>query len=409
VILAEWWDIRDLGNLVSAIVEWLDGKIPGGLIYALQGIIGAIGVLSFVGAMAIVMVWVERRVIGRMQVRVGPNRVGPLGLLQPVADAIKLIQKEVLIPRRGDKVLFLIAPVAIFVPTILSFGVLPFAPGMIVADLNVGVLFFLAVGSTATLSVWMAGWASNNKYSLLGAMRAVAMMISYEVPLVLSILSVVILTGSMQLGEIVAWQQERHILNVALLPLMAFFLLFAATAELGRTPTDISEAESELGAGYHTEYSGMKFGLFYAMELAHTLAVSGLIATLFLGGWWMYGIDQVVPPWMIFIGKLLAVDFIFIWLRGTLPRFRIDQLMTFAWKFMLPLSLVMILGVAFEVLVWMETPLRDEFAIPLFIVINGSVSLLLVPIWVKVVGYRPAKLPRRARLVREISGVPVTQ
>lgn len=408
MLLAEWWDTRDIGNLTSAILEWLDGKLPGWLIYLLDGLIGGIGILTFVGVMAVVMVWVERKVIGRMQVRYGPNRVGPFGLLQPVADAIKLIQKEVLIPRLGDKKVFLIAPVAIFLPTILSYGVLPFAPGMIVADLNVGVLFFTAIGSTATISVWMAGWSSNNKYALLGSMRAVAMMISYEVPLVLSLLTVVALTGSMQLGEIVRWQQENHVFGVMLLPLAAFFFLFSASAELGRTPTDISEAESELGAGYHTEYSGMKFGLFYAMELAHTLAMSGLIATLFFGGWWMYGVDQFVPPWMIFIGKLLAVDFIFIWLRGTLPRLRIDQLMSFAWKFMLPLGGLLMLVVAFEMLVWEQENLKSEFAIPLFILINGLVSMLMVPIWVKVVGYAPARLPRKALLVEEIGGTSIT-
>ncbi len=212
----------------------------------------------------------------------------------------------------------------------------------------------------------------------------------------------------MQLGEIVRWQQENHVFGVMLLPLAAFFFLFSASAELGRTPADISEAESELGAGYHTEYSGMKFGLFLAMELAHTLAMSGLIATLFLGGWWMYGVDQFVPPWMIFIGKLLAVDFIFIWLRGTLPRLRIDQLMSFAWKFMLPLGGLLLLVVAFEVLVWEQENLKSEFAIPLFIAINGLISLIMVPVWVKVVGYKPAELPRKALLVDDIGGTSVT-
>ncbi len=408
IALAEWYDIRDLGNAVAALLDRLDDTLPAWAVYLVEGLIGSIAVISFAGAMAIALVWIERRVLARMQVRRGPNRVGPTGLLQPVADAIKLIQKEVLIPRLGDKWVFLAAPVAIFVPTLLAYAVMPFGPGMVLADLNVGLLFFIAVGSTSTISLWMAGWGSNNKYGLLSAMRAIAMTVSYEVPLVVSTLGVVVLTGSMQLGEIVRWQQEQHVFAVVLLPFIAFTFLFSAGAELGRTPTDIAEAESELGAGYHTEYSGMKFGLFYAMELVHTLAVSGLIATLFLGGWWLYGLDQWVPPWMIFIGKMMSVYFIFVWLRGTLPRLRIDQLMTFAWKFLLPVTGLLVLLVATEVLLWQENDWRTELVLPAMATVNGALSVFLVVVWTKVVGYRPSKLPRRAMLVSESGGIPVT-
>ena len=203
-----------------------------------------------------------------------------------------------------------------FVPAILVWGVLPFGPNMALADLNVGVLYLVAVSGASVLLIFMAGWASNNKYALYGAMRVIAMSISYEVPMVLSLLTVVVFTGSMSLNGIVGWQQSEGLILVLLLPFAAFTFFFAATAELNRTPMDIGEAESEIVAGYHTEYSGMRFGLFYAVELLNTLGISAFVATFFLGGWWLWGLDQWVPSWLILLAKAGLVYFVMIWLRG---------------------------------------------------------------------------------------------
>ena len=224
--------------------------------------------------------------------------LGPFGLLQPVADAIKLIQKEVLQPRAADGKLFNLPPILVFIPAMLTFAVFAWAPDMVYADLNVGVLYLLALSSVTSLAIFMAGWASNNKYALLGAMRVIAMAISYEIPLVLALLAPVLFTGTMNIPDIVDWQREHHIWLAFLLPLPVLIYAISATAELNRTPADIAEAESEIVAGFHTEYSGMKFGLFYAVELINALAVSGIMASLFFGGYSLFGLDEWIPPWI---------------------------------------------------------------------------------------------------------------
>ena len=402
-LLANWYDFRDLGNPAGRLFEALrDAGLSNGWVFAISGLLGAIGILSFVGLAAVINIWVERRLIARIQVRRGPNRAGPFGLLQPIADAIKLIQKEALQPDNADGIMFTLAPIVIFIPAILTFAVLPWGEHMILADLNVGVLFILALGSTTTIVIFMAGYASNNKFALLGSMRVIAMLISYELPTVLALLGVVLFASTMSLSGIVAFQETHWVWLIFLQPLAFLIFLLGSTAELGRTPADIAEAESEIVAGFHIEYSGMKFGLFYAVELVNVVAVSAIIATLFLGGWWTFGLEKFVPGWMIFIGKLYAVYFIFIWFRGTLPRFRVDQLMAFAWKVLLPLSIVNVLMVALEVFIWTEYELSAGLVLPIFGVVNFALAGALIFGFARIMTRTMERFPKRPRLVADI-------
>lgn len=293
----------------------------------------------------------ERKGLGRIQNRLGPNRVGPAGFLQFVADGLKMLTKEDIVPRAADRILHFVAPFVLLVPVLLAFSVLPYGRNMVPIDIDGGLLFFFAVGSATELSVFMAGWSSHNKYSLLGAMRGIAQMISYELPLVLSALTVVMMVGSLRLTQIVDAQAATlwgglHAWHLFTPWGFAGFLLFlvAATAESNRTPFDIPEAESEIIAGYLVEYSGFKYALFFLGEYLGLFAVSALGITLFLGGWLPpFAVLGAVPSWLWFFLKLLAMIFFFIWIRGTLPRLRTDQLMAFAWKFMLPMTLINIL------------------------------------------------------------------
>lgn len=291
----------------------------------------------------------ERKGLGRLQNRLGPNRVGPFGFLQFVADGLKMLIKEDIVPRSADKVVHFLAPLALLIPVFLSFSVIPFGPNLVLADFDAGLLFFFAVGAATELAVFMAGWSSRNKYSMLGAMRAIAQMISYEVPLVISTLTVVMIAGSLSLPEIVRQQAEPVLFGVfypwhIFTPWgLAGFILFliAAAAESNRTPFDIPEAESEIIAGYLTEYSGFKYALFFLGEYLGLFAMCGLGVTLFLGGWLPpFAFLDFVPSPIWFALKLLALIALFIWARGTLPRLRTDQLLNFAWKFMLPMALI---------------------------------------------------------------------
>ena len=289
----------------------------------------------------------ERKGLGRIQNRLGPNRVGPFGILQPVADGIKALIKEDVVPRAADHVVHFLAPIVIVIPVILSYAVLPIGRNMVAIDLDAGLLFFFAVGASTELAVFMAGWSSRNKYSLLGAMRAIGQMISYEIPLILSAITVVMAVGSLSTTAIVDAQAGYHgwLPNWYLFTPWGFagFLLFitAATAESNRSPFDIPEGESEIIAGYFVEYSGFKFALFFLGEYLGLFAVSALAITLFLGGWHApLPFLEWIPSWCWFFAKLVSFIFLFIWVRGTLPRLRQDQLMNFAWKFMLPLTLI---------------------------------------------------------------------
>ncbi|MFW5943346.1 MAG: NADH-quinone oxidoreductase subunit NuoH [Chloroflexota bacterium] len=303
------------------------------------------GVLLVVLNTAAILIWVERRLLAVWQDRYGPNRAGPFGLLQPLADVIKLMSKEDWIPPFADKPVFILAPAIIFITALLSFAVVPFAPGISVVDLNIGLLFFLAMSSLGVYSVILAGWSSNNKYSLLGALRAAAQMLSYEVFMGLSLLGVVILTGSLNLREIVEAQRGLWFVVPQFLGFVIFMI--AGLAETHRLPFDLPEAESELVAGYHSEYSGMKFGLFFAGEYVAITLVSAMIVTLFFGGW----LGPVLPPVIWFGLKTFFFIGVFILMRASLPRPRYDQLMAYAWKFLLPLSLLNLLVTGAVVLI----------------------------------------------------------
>jgi NADH-quinone oxidoreductase subunit H len=284
------------------------------------------------------LIWLERRMLALWQDRYGPNRVGPFGTLQVVADMIKIFFKEDWIPRFADKKVFVVAPAIVMITILLSFAIVPFAPGIGVVDLNIGLLFFLAMSSLGAYSVVLAGWASNNKFSLLGAMRGSAQMISYEVFMGLSLMGVVMLAGSFSMKDIVLAQQGRWFVIPQFLGFVVFFI--AGIAEAHRLPFDIPEAESELVAGYHSEYSGMKFGMFFVGEYLGITLISALITTLFFGGWLGF---PFLPPVVWFLIKMFGFILVFILLRGSLPRLRYDQLMSLGWKVLLPLSLLNIL------------------------------------------------------------------
>jgi NADH-quinone oxidoreductase subunit H len=285
-------------------------------------------------SLSALMIWIERRLLALWQDRYGPNRVGPFGLLQVVADAIKIIAKEDWIPPFADKAVFVLAPLVIAVTTLLAFAVVPIAPGIGVVDMNIGLLFFLAMSSLAVYSVVLGGWASNNKYALLGSFRAAAQMLSYEVFMGLSLMGVVMLAGSFDLRGIVAAQQNLWFFIPQILGLITFAV--AGIAETRRLPFDLPEAETELIAGFHTEYSGMKFGLFFVGEYIGIILISAMIVTLFFGGW----LGPLLPPVVWFLLKTAVVIALFILLRASLPRPRYDQLMAYGWKVMLPLTLL---------------------------------------------------------------------
>jgi NADH-quinone oxidoreductase subunit H len=281
-------------------------------------------------------------VVGLLQGRLGPNRVGPAGLLQSVADGIKLLMKEIIIPSQADRVPFMLAPLVVLVPSLMVWSVIPWGPGLNVTDLNVGVLFIAAMGAVPTIGVLMAGWASGNKYSLLGGMRAAAQLISYEIPMIVTLMVPVLLAGTMSLSGLV--EAQSGLWFVFLLPVgpVAFLLfLICGIAEVNRSPFDLPEAESEIVAGFHTEYSGMAFALFFLAEYANSIAISAMASLLFFGGW----LGPVLPPFVWFFLKTSLIFFVIVWIRGTLPRIRYDQLMHVAWKVALPTSLV-VLGIA---------------------------------------------------------------
>jgi len=304
-----------------------------------------VGVLFVVLNSAALLIWLERRLLALWQDRYGPNRVGPFGLLQPVADMVKIFTKEDWVPPFADKAAFVIAPAIIVVTVLMSFIVIPFAPGVIVADLNVGILFVLAMSSLGAYSIALAGWASNNKYALLGGLRAMAQMLSYEVFMGLSIMGVVAMTGSFSLRAIVEAQEGLWFVVPQFLGFIVFAI--AGLAETHRIPFDLPEAESELIAGFHSEYSGMKFGMFFVGEYLGITLISALIVALFFGGW--HG--PILPPVVWFAGKTFLFICGFILLRAALPRFRYDQLMALGWKVMLPLSLVNLMATGAWILI----------------------------------------------------------
>src|SRR6476659_2177571 len=314
-------------------------------------IVLAIALFAFLG---LVLVLMERKVAAHMQIRLGPNRVGPKGMFQTAADTLKLIMKEGLTPDGADKFLFNLAPFVVLTVAMLVLAPIAFAKGFQLWDINIGVLFITAVSSVSVIGILMAGWASNNKYSLLGAMRSGAQIVSYELSAGLSIISIVVLTGSLQISKIIASQQNGWWIFKGHIPAVISFVIFiiAVTAETNRAPFDLAEAESELTAGFHTEYSGMKFALFFLAEYVNIFVVCAIGATLFLGGWQPlhFGtgtqfnhIMDYIPSSLWFIGKTFFLIFVIMWFRWTFPRLRIDQLLNLEWKYLLPISMVNLL------------------------------------------------------------------
>ncbi|MEK3883755.1 NADH-quinone oxidoreductase subunit NuoH [Paenibacillus sp. PL2-23] len=298
-------------------------------------------------------IYYERKVIGWMQLRVGPNRVGPFGLLQTVADILKLLLKEDTIPRKADRLLFILAPALAFIPSFAVLAVIPYSEKLVFADLNVGLLYYAALSGITTLAIVLGGWASNNKYALLGGMRSAAQMISYEVPLVISVVGVILLSGSLNLKDIVAAQEGGWFWHWNLFPQLIGFLVFfiAAVSELNRTPFDLPEAESELVAGYHVEYSGFRFAFFMLAEYVYVYAIAALTTVLFLGGWHAPApFLDFVPGIIWFLLKFAFVVFSLFWIRATFPRVRIDQLMSLGWKVLLPVAIANV----FLTALWLE-------------------------------------------------------
>ena len=318
--------------------------LPCWLSFVVAGLVIMLILINAVLLGAAIVSWGERRLLGRFQNRIGPNRWGPFGALQPIADLAKLITKEDIIPYGADRLAFTAVPVIMVAAALLATAVLPFAKDVALVDLNVGVLFVLAVSSLTSIAIFTAGWASNNRYALFGAGRAVAVLLSYEVPVVLSLLGVVLVAGSMSLGDIVHAQAVPFFL---VQPLAFFVFVAGMSAELNRTPFDVAEAESEIIAGYHTEYSGIKFALIQAAEFGGVLVVSGLIATLFLAGWAGPVADWL--GWLWFLIKTFIGIFLFVWIRSTYPRLRLDQIMAVCWKFLMPLSMINLAAVVLEV------------------------------------------------------------
>lgn len=334
-----------MADPVTYIGQWLESLLVGwGLSSGwISVIMAALGVVVLAGAVLLLdifLVWMERKVVARFQDRLGPNRLGPFGLFQPLADVIKLLIKEDITPQGADKLVYNLAPMLALATVIVLWAVIPISVTVVGSTINVGALYIVAVGAIGTLAIIMAGWASNNKYALLGAFRMVAQMISYEVPMVIAILIPVILAKSMSLADVV---QSQSVWYIVLAPIAAIVFLIGAQAELGRAPFDLSEAESEIVAGFHIEYTGMKFGLFYAGELLHALTFGGLFATFFLGGWRGWGAETypILGIGYFFI-KAMFMYWVIMWVKYSFPRVRIDQMLNFCWKFLTPLILTVL-------------------------------------------------------------------
>jgi len=335
---------------LKVAAEWLMGIFTGwGMPELLaQILIGFLGIFILIALLMVVdifLVWVERKVVARFQDRIGPNRLGPFGLIQPFADIIKLLIKEDITPGGADKVVYNIAPMLSMMSVLILWAVVPLAPVMLGVDLNIGVLYIIAAGAIGTLSIIMAGWSSNNKFALIGAFRQVAVMISFEVPMLAMLLIPTIFAGSMGTGAII---EGQDIWYFWLSPLGALIFLIAAIAELGRSPFDMAEGESELVSGYNIEYSGMKFGMFYAGELLHAFTFGGFWAILFFGGYRFFGLEKVSPflAIAVILFKAMIGYWIIMWIKYTMLRIRIDHMLAFNWKFLTPLSFVLLMMTA---------------------------------------------------------------
>ena len=377
-------------NIYAFVVDGL-GAEWAWLAWLTAGFVLVMLVVNAVMALAMAYTWVERRLLGRLTNRIGPNRAGPSGTLQPLADAIKLLTKEDIVPAAGDRLIFNIAPVLMLASVLLAAAVIPFGAGAFVTDLNVGILYLAAVSSLASIAVLMAGYASANKFSTFGSMRAVAVLVSYEIPLVMALLGVTVLAGTMSLVGVVEGQHAPYLLVA---PLGAFVFVTAISAELNRTPFDVTEGESEIVAGYLTEYSGMKFGVFYLAEFAALVVAGGVFAALFLQGWrW-----EVLPSYLWFLIKVGVFAIAATWVRATLPRLRPDQILAFAWKFLFPVGLVNVAALSVERL-WLGGADGALTASDLWLMaaINWPLALLAVAVMGRVARIRE-QAPRVAAM-----------
>jgi NADH-quinone oxidoreductase subunit H len=339
-----------LEGITNSLNDWLHATFNPTWTVIIQSLIVILLAIALFAVLGLVLVFAERKVAARMQIRLGPNRVGPAGIFQTSADTLKLILKEGLTPAGSDKFLFNLAPFIVMIVAMLLLAPIPFAKNFQVWDINIGVLYVTAISSLGVIGILMAGWASNNKYSLLGAMRSGAQIVSYELSAGIAIISIVVLTGSLQLSDIVASQKNGWWLFKGHIPAIISFVIFliAITAETNRAPFDLAEAESELTAGFHTEYSGMKFALFFLAEYINIFIVCAIGATLFLGGWMPFHIGNwegfnhimdYIPSSVWFFGKTFFMIFLIMWFRWTFPRLRVDQLLNLEWKYLLPISL----------------------------------------------------------------------
>ncbi|HEY5984515.1 MAG TPA: complex I subunit 1 family protein [Anaerolineales bacterium] len=335
---------------VNSAARWLAGVLsswgtPAWLSALLIQLIGVALLVTIIMITDILLVWVERKVVARFQDRLGPNRLGPFGLIQPFADIIKLLIKEDITPRGADRVVYNLAPILSLMSVLLLWAIIPLAPVIFGIDLNVGALYIIAAGALGTLAIIMAGWSSNNKYALVGAFRQVAVLVSFEVPMIATLLIPTILASSMGMNAII---QAQDIWYIVFAPMAALIFMISAIAELGRSPFDLNEAESEIVAGFHIEYTGMKFGLFYAGELLHAFTFGGFWAILFLGGYRLFGLEQLGPlvAAAILLGKALFGYWVIMWVRYTVMRIRIDHMLAFSWKFLTPLAFGLLLATA---------------------------------------------------------------
>ncbi|HEY3413722.1 MAG TPA: NADH-quinone oxidoreductase subunit NuoH [Armatimonadota bacterium] len=345
----------------------------------------AVGILIGILLTVLIMILVLRKFLGDIQNRIGPNRVGPRGYFQTVADALKLLLKEDVIPTLADRLAFILSPSIVFLPAYLVYVVIPFGPGLVAADLNVGILYISAITSVAVIGFITAGWASNNKYALLGGMRSAAQIVSYEVPLVLAMIAPVVLAGSLRLGDII--HQQSAVWYLFITPVMALCYLTAGLAEVNLTPFDMVEAESELVAGFNTEYSGMKFALFFLAEFANTFTISIICVSLYLGGWtlpipsfngWMESAGALgkLAAFIVIMAKTWGVVFFTMWIRGTLPRVRVDQLMELGWKVLIPVTMIGVVVNSMTV----ALPMSHNAQLGVLAAVNwiGLIGLLLI-------------------------------
>ena len=372
-----------MADLINLIENWIEKVLLGWganqelTLFILQTL-GSVLVVIICFVIVIALLWVERKLAGRIQDRFGPNRAGPYGIFQSFADIIKIFTKEYITPEGADKGLFNIAPVLAMASVLAIWAVFPFAMNVIGADVHVGALYIVAVGAFGILAILMAGWSSNNRYALLGASRSVAMLISYEIPMVVSLLVPVLLAHSMKLSAIVEAQTPWFIFVA---PLAALIFVISSMAEIGKAPFDLLEAESELVAGYHTEYSGMKFGMFYVAEFLHQFTVGALITIFFLGGW----TGPLAVRWPIlgvfyFYGKSFFVYLVISWIRLSLPRIRIDEMLNLNWKFLIPVSFINLVAVAIADRVLMEMALARWIYVAAMFVINMMILLIALMI-----------------------------